>query len=147
MTSKLLNDHGGLRTFAVVFRTDDDPVAGLTRFAREQKIQGAQLTALGAFRQSTVGFFDLAAKDYRRIRFDEQMEVLALTGNIGVKNEDEPALHAHVVLGRADGSAPGGHLLEATVRPTLEVIVTETPRHLRRTHDPETDLPLIDPRL
>jgi uncharacterized protein len=147
MTSKLLNEHGGLRTFAVVFRTDDDPVAGLMQFAREQKVHGAQLTALGAFRRATVGFFDLEAKDYRRIRFDEQMEVLALTGNIGVKKEDEPALHAHVVLGRADGSAHGGHLLEATVRPTLEVIVTETPRHLRRTHDPETDLHLIDPRL
>ena len=147
MTSKLLNEHGGLRTFAVVFRTGDDPVAGLIRFAREQRIQGAQLTALGAFQRAIVGFFDLDARDYRRIRFDEQMEVLGLTGNIGVKKEDEPALHAHVVLGRADGSAHGGHLLEATVRPTLEVIVTETPAHLRRTHDPETDLHLIDPRV
>ena len=79
-----------------------------------------------------------------------QVEVLTLAGNIGVKRasdpppRDEPALHAHVVIGRADGTACGGHLLDARVRPTLEVIVIETPQHLRRRLHPETGLALID---
>jgi predicted DNA-binding protein with PD1-like motif len=51
--------------------------------------------------------------------------------------------HAHVVLGRRDGSTVGGHLLEAHVRPTLELMLTESPAHLRRMHDPETGLALI----
>jgi len=63
MTSKLLNDHGGLRIFAVVFATGDDPVDGLMQFTRSHRITGAQLTALGAFSRSTVGYFDLQAKD------------------------------------------------------------------------------------
>lgn len=144
MTSRLLSEAGGLRTFAVVFSTGDEAVAGLKTFARENGIGGAQVTALGAFSSVTVGFFDWQRKDYRRIDFDEQMEVLSLTGNIGVK-EDDPALHAHVALGRADGTAHGGHLIAAIVRPTLEVIVTETPAHLQRRFDPETGLHLIDP--
>ena len=37
----------------------------------------------------------------------------------------------------------GGHLLEAHVRPTLEVLLTESPAHLRRRHDPESGLSLI----
>jgi predicted DNA-binding protein with PD1-like motif len=143
MTSRLLSEAGGLRTFAVVFSTGDEAVAGLKQFAAENGVGGAQVTALGAFRNVTVGFFDWNEKSYRRIRYNEQMEVLALTGNIGVKG-DASALHAHVVLGRSDGTAHGGHLLEAIVRPTLEVIVTETPTHLRRRFHPETGLHLID---
>jgi uncharacterized protein len=53
-------------------------------------------------------------------------------------------VHAHVVLGRSDGTAYGGHLLAAHVWPTLEVVVTEEPRHLRRTIDAQTGLALID---
>jgi uncharacterized protein len=49
-----------------------------------------------------------------------------------------------VVLGKRDGSAVGGHLLRTTVRPTLEVILTETPVVLRRRSDPESGLALID---
>lgn len=143
MTTRLLSDQGGLRTFAVVFSTGDAPVAGLKQFAREQRIAGAQVVAIGAFRRVSVAYFDWESKQYERIEYDEQVEVLTLAGNIGLKG-DEPALHAHVVLGRRDGSACGGHLMEATVRPTLEVIVTETPTHLKRRFDAATGLALID---
>jgi len=68
--------------------------------------------------------------------------VLSLLGDIALA-DGKPKLHAHVVLGKRDGSAHGGHLLEAHVRPTLEVILTESPSHLERVHDPETGLPLI----
>ena len=65
-----------------------------------------------------------------------------MIGDIAI-NDGEPALHVHVVIGRADGSAMGGHLLAAHVRPTLEVVITESPAHLCRRHDPESGLPLI----
>ena len=143
MRGRLLNAEGSLRTFAVVFGAGDDPIAGLETFAREHHVSGAQLTGIGAFSRVTVGYFDWQQKDYVKIPFDEQVEVLALTGNIGRK-EGDPALHIHVVLGTAEGHARGGHLLAAVVRPTLEVIVTETPAHLQRRFDPETGLHLID---
>ena len=60
-------------------------------------------------------------------------------------DKGEPKIHAHVVVGRVDGEARGGHLLEAHVWPTLEVVLVESPRHLRKRHDPETGLALIDP--
>jgi uncharacterized protein len=143
MKAKLLTDSHGLRTFVVVFDTGEDPVAGLKRFAVEHRVDGASVTALGAFRRVVVGYFEWEKKDYQRIEFNEQMEVLTLTGNIGQK-QDDVALHLHVALGRSDGTAHGGHLLEAIVRPTLEMIVTETPTHLRRRFDAETGLQLID---
>jgi len=48
-----------------------------------------------------------------------------------------------VVVSRADGTAMGGHLLEAHVRPTLEVVLTESPRHLHKRKDPDSGLALI----
>jgi hypothetical protein len=144
-TKQLLSD-GGERVFAVIFEAGDDPVAGLTRFAEEHKLGGSSFTAIGAFSEATLGYFDLQRKEYDRIPVTEQVEVLALLGDIALQ-DGKPKLHAHVVLGRRDGSACGGHLLAARVRPTLEVIVTESPKHLRRKHDPASGLALIDPSL
>ena len=76
-------------------------------------------------------------------RMREGDEVLALVGDIAVQEDGGKKVHAHVVLGRRDGSACGGHLLAAKVRPTLEVILTESPNYLRRVHDRETGLALI----
>jgi predicted DNA-binding protein with PD1-like motif len=142
MQTKLLNENGE-RVFAVIFETGDDPVAGLTRFADEQKLGASAFTAIGAFSEATLGYFDWEKKDYERIPVRAQVEVLALVGDIALQ-DGKPKLHAHVVLGKRDGSACGGHLLAARVRPTLEVIVTESPAHLRRKHDPVTGLALID---
>ena len=142
MRTKLLNENGE-RIFAVIFETGDDPVAGLTRFADEQKLGASAFTAIGAFSEATLGYFDWEKKGYERIPVKDQVEVLALVGDVALQ-DGKPKLHAHVVLGRRDGSACGGHLLAARVRPTLEVIVTESPVHLRRKHDPVTGLALID---
>ena len=90
----------------------------------------------------TLGFFERERKDYKRITIDEQVEVLSLVGDIALEG-DKPKVHAHVVIGKADGTAHGGHLLEARVWPTLEVILTESPEHLRRKADKETGLALI----
>ncbi|HZO02977.1 MAG TPA: PPC domain-containing DNA-binding protein [Burkholderiales bacterium] len=142
MRVKLLNDNGE-RVFAVIFETGDDPVTGLTRFAEERGLGASAFTAIGAFSEATLGYFDWDRKDYDRIPVNEQVEVLALVGDIALQDR-KPKLHAHVVLGRRDGSACGGHLLAARVRPTLEVILTESPVHLRRKHDPASGLALID---
>lgn len=143
MRAKKLLDDKGERVFAVIFETGDDPMAGLTRFAEEQKLSAAAFTAIGAFNGATLGYFDWDKKDYERIPVKEQVEVLALVGDIAIQGENEKKVHAHVVLGRRDGSACGGHLLAASVRPTLEVILTESPRHLCKRHDAESGLALI----
>jgi predicted DNA-binding protein with PD1-like motif len=78
---------------------------------RRLRITGASFTAIGACPEATLGFFDLAAKDYLEIPIDEQVEVLALTGNVGV-HHGETKVHAHVVPGAREGDARGGHLLE-----------------------------------
>jgi predicted DNA-binding protein with PD1-like motif len=72
------------------------------------------------------------------------VEVLSLIGDIAL-HEGKPQVHAHLVIGKKDGTAHGGHLLEARVRPTLEVILTESPKPLHKKYDPESGLALIRP--
>jgi hypothetical protein len=141
MKSKLIYD-GPQRTFVVVFDTGDEVLENLLAFAKENRLSAAEFTGIGAFSDAVLGYFDWQKKDYERIPVDEQVEVLNLTGNIALA-DGEPKLHPHVVVGKADGTAHGGHLLEAHVRPTLEVIITESPAHLQRRSDPETGLALI----
>jgi len=143
MKSTLL-DATGPRTWVLIFDKGDEPVAGLTAFAKAQKLGAAHFTAIGAFSDVTLGYFDRAKRDYKKIPLHEQVEVLSLLGDVAL-DKGEPKIHAHVVVGRADGEARGGHLLEAHVWPTLEVVLVESPRHLRKRHDPETGLALIDP--
>jgi uncharacterized protein len=142
--SKLLDELHDNRTFVLVFDAGDEAKAGLTSFAQENDVSAAQITAVGAFSRATLGYFDRKQKDYRRIQVNEQVEVLSLIGDVALKPDGGPEVHAHVVLGRADGSTVGGHLLEAQVWPTLEVIVTDSPRHLRKTYNPDVGLALIN---
>jgi predicted DNA-binding protein with PD1-like motif len=143
MQAKLLHNIDGLRTFAVVLDKRDDVTEGLLRFAAQHKVTGAQLSAIGALEQVTLGYFDRDRKDYAHIEIREQVEVLSFTGNIALK-DGKPKLHAHIVIGKADGTALGGHLLQARVWPTLEIMIVETPEHLRRTFDAETGLALLN---
>ena len=118
MKVKLISEDAQ-RTFAVIPNTDDEAVGCLTAFAKEHRLSASQFTGLGAFRDCVLGYFDWQKKDYTRIPIEEQVEVLALLGDIAL-NDGEPKLHTHVVVSKADGTAHGGHLLEAHVRPTLE---------------------------
>lgn len=142
MRSKLLHDDHGQRTFAVVFDPGDEVTRGLTEVAAMRRMSAASLTAIGAFESAVLGYFEWDLKDYRRIAVDEQVEVVSLLGNL-VLQDGEPKLHAHVVIGKSDGTAMGGHLLEGRVRPTLEVVIVEAPEHLRRRYDETTGLALI----
>jgi predicted DNA-binding protein with PD1-like motif len=115
----------------------------LARFAEEHAIAAARFTAIGAFSRAMLGYFDWQRKDYERIPVHDQVEVLALVGDVALE-AGRPKIHAHVVLGRRDGSTCGGHLLEGHVRPTLEVMLEQSPAHLARTTDPASGLALID---
>ena len=145
MQSKLLSEQDGLRTFVVVLRTGDEAMACLQQFAEAENLSAAQITALGAFETAELRFFEWSSKDYLPIPVHEQTEVASLVGDIALDEDRKPSLHLHAVLGKRDGTTLSGHLAEARVRPTLEVVVTETPAHLHRLPDRETGLALIRP--
>jgi predicted DNA-binding protein with PD1-like motif len=145
-THRLLSTHeDGSKAFVLVLSQGDEALSALAAFAREEKVVNAHFVAIGAVRDPEVGWFDVTRKEYKGMSLHEQMEVLTLSGDITLAESGQPIVHAHLVLGRSDGSAWGGHLLRATVSPTLEVYITTYPQPLYKRMDSETQLQLIDP--
>ncbi|MGK9170349.1 DNA-binding protein [Inquilinus limosus] len=143
MNVKQLHADAGQKVFAVILETGEAVMECLQRFAEAERLTAAQITGIGAFSEAELRYFDWERKEYLPIPVQEQVEVASLIGDVAVSPEGKPALHVHLVLGRRDGTALAGHLAEARVRPTLELIVTEAPAHLRKALDPESGLALI----
>jgi predicted DNA-binding protein with PD1-like motif len=144
MRERLLADGDGARSFVLVADRGCEFVAAIESWAAKRGVRAGRVSAIGAFERAVIGWFDWRRKDYRRVVVGEQAEVVSLLGDLAL-TDDAVTLHAHVVLGSADGSALAGHLLEGIVRPTLEVMVVEAPAHLERHFDPETGLALLQP--
>jgi predicted DNA-binding protein with PD1-like motif len=142
---KLLHENFGQRTFAVVLLTGEEVLSSLNDFLKRENVHAAQLTAIGALSELVLMYFDWEKKEYQKRPVKEQVEVASLIGDVAEGPDGAATLHIHIVVGTRDGSAKAGHLGEARGRPTLEVIVTESPAHLRKVKDGETGLALIKP--
>jgi predicted DNA-binding protein with PD1-like motif len=147
MTSRLLTSPTE-KTFAIVFKTEDEAVESLRSFASDNKVTAAHFTGIGGFSDVVLGYYDWKTKTYVRLPVQEQVELVSLIGDITLEKdkvfgEYKPMIHAHAVVAKRDGLTVGGHLLEAHVRPTLELVLTESPVHLTRKYDEESGLALI----
>ncbi len=131
------------RTFAVIFDTGDEVNQGLTDFAKEQNLADASFKAIGALASVKLGWYNPETKKYQTsVELKEQVELLSLIGDVAQK-DGAPIVHAHMVVGRSDGTTAGGHLVSAVVRPTCEVFLVESPAHLSKGLDSESGLVLI----
>jgi len=131
------------KTFVLIFETGDELASGLKAFAKAKGLAGSSFKAIGALSQVKLGWLNWETRTYETsVDLPEQLELLSLIGDIALK-DGEPQVHAHVVVGRRDGTAHGGHLLQAIVRPTCELVLTESPAHLQKRLDPESGIALI----
>ncbi len=143
MQWKRLTD-GPPREWAVVLDTGERFLETFTTWAADNAVHAASFTAIGAFQEATLGWYDLDRRRYAEIPVPEQVEVLTLAGDVTDSPEGEPFVHAHACCARHDGTTVGGHVRSAVVRPTLEIVVTQTTTHVRRRPDQRTGLALID---
>lgn len=131
------------KTIAIIMDPGDEIADVLQQFATSQKLSGSSFKAIGALSHAKLGWFNWETKKYEVAEeLDEQVELLSLIGDIALK-DGKPQVHAHLTVARRDGTAHGGHLLEAHVRPTCELILTESAAHLQKRFDPESGLALI----
>jgi predicted DNA-binding protein with PD1-like motif len=133
MKSKLMETNAqGARIFVIVFDTGEEAVAGLQAFAADNKVDGAQVSAIGALERGVVAWLNWQTKAYEPVRVDEQCEVISILGDVAKDESGKPSVHLHGLLGLKGGRTVGGHVQKLHVRPTLEVVLTETSAHLRR---------------
>jgi predicted DNA-binding protein with PD1-like motif len=135
----------GTKNYVLVLSVGDQVQAAIAAFAKDQHVVDAHFSAIGAVREAEVAWFDESRRQFKAMSLHEQMEVLTLSGDISLSTDGQPVVHTHLVLGRSEGEARGGHLIEATVSPTLELYATTYPAPLYKRLDPRTDLQIIDP--
>jgi len=141
---KLIGEHNGTREYQLVFEPHAEIVATLTDFILRNHFKAVHFTALGACSDAIVGFYDPAARDYRRTPYQQQMEIVSLVGD-AAPTRGGAGLHAHVGLALADGTMHGGHLFEAHASPTLEMFLIASPTPIERKHDAALNLDLLAP--
>jgi predicted DNA-binding protein with PD1-like motif len=146
MRVQLLSENQGRKEYAVIFNKGDEAFSGLNEFAEKYRVTSAHFTAIGALRGATLAWFSPEKKMYKKIPVEGQIEVGSMIGDIAMFN-GKPVVHTHIVIGLPDGTTKTGHVLEAHVWPTLEVMVTVEPNAMRKRLDSETGLSLIDPSL
>lgn len=112
--------------------------------ARETKIRGGWLSGLGGAQQVTLGFYDLAKKEYLWQTFDGLREVLSLTGNLARDENDKLVFHFHGIFGDPKFQTIGGHVKDLIVGATLEIFLHRTYKPLNRKPDAQTGLHLLD---
>jgi len=138
------------RRYALAFERGDEVMSTLKEFAEGERLRAAEFTAIGALSSARLGYFDVETRSYVELPDPGQVEVASMNGRITLPRDADPddppaerQLHVHCVLSRRDGSTIAGHLFEATVRPTLEVFITESTAHLTRREDPDSGLPVL----
>lgn len=115
----------------------------LIEFALAKKIKGAFLFGLGAAKDLTLGWYDLAKKNYLRRFFPGEWEITNLIGNIAWL-EDEPIVHLHIGISGSNFNPVGGHLFSGTVTATCEILVVTLEAKLKRSKDNTIGLNLLE---
>ncbi|MBI4797545.1 MAG: DNA-binding protein [Desulfarculus sp.] len=120
-----------------------DLLEALTQLCQAAGIQMGRVQAIGAVTRARVGYYDQAARVYNFLDFNQDLEILALVGNVSLK-DGRSFVHAHVTLGDAQGQALGGHLAEGceVFACEYEIVEYQAERPLERAWDQETGLML-----
>lgn len=129
--------------FLIRFLKGEEVMKSLGEFLTKNNISLASFSGIGAVQKAEIGFYDLKNKKYLWEKIDEEMEVLSLIGNVSLL-DGKPFIHAHITLGDRNCNARGGHLKEATVGATLEIVLKKLTGKIKRTFDDEIGLNLLD---
>jgi len=122
---------------------NEELFTSLKDFAYKKKIKSAFFYGLGACKSCIVGRYNQKTKNYNWRKFNHQMEILNLVGNLTWKN-NELYLHVHCTLADKNLKSMGGHLKELVVFPTCEIFLVPFIKKLTRSYDNLTNLHLID---
>lgn len=113
------------RTFDLRFADGDEILSGITELAIRERISAGYVIGIGGLSGAVLGFGDPAVGAIKMIPVEQKAELASLTGNITTRN-GRPVVHAHAVLGLADGSSKAGHVVSAHVAPVAEITVVAT---------------------
>ncbi len=130
--------------FIVRLETGERIIETLTALCSTEDIRAASVSGVGTCVRAELGSLDWESKTHRPRLIEEHCEIAALVGNVS-RQDGRPVVHLHATLADAECRAFCGHLHEAVVQATAEIVIALLPGELRRAQDPATGLNLIEP--
>ena len=135
MDYKVLED----KRILVRLDPDDEIVTSLGQIAQKENLQLAMVQGLGAVKKVVMGVYDVTTQQYHSNTFEGAYEIVSLTGTMDTM-KGQPYSHFHICIGDMKGHAYGGHLNEAVISATAEIVITPLPGAIDRTKSPEVGL-------
>ena len=114
----------------------------IKEIALKENIKLANINALGAINNFTVGVFKVNEKKYYSNKFEGNFEIVSLTGTVNTMNGEFYA-HIHMSAGNDNGEVYGGHLNTAVVSATCEMVINIIEGTVDRYFDKEIGLNLL----
>ena len=129
----------------IVARIDkgEEILEKINEIALKENITLANINALGATNDFTVGVFNTEEKKYYSNNFKGDFEIVSLTGTINTMN-GEFYTHIHMSAGNDKGEVFGGHLNRAVVSATCEMIINIIDGKVDRKYDENIGLNLFE---
>ncbi len=112
-------------------------------FCQKQNIVNASLSGIGSIEDPTLAHYRVDSKKYSEKKLSGIFEVASMTGNIGLY-EEQPLVHTHIVVSDENMQTFAGHLVEAIVSATLEIILIKFDSSITKSFNAEIGLKLYD---
>jgi predicted DNA-binding protein with PD1-like motif len=128
-------------TFLIKIEFKEKIIQSLKDFAQKNNIVSAVFYGIGALRWADIAFYDLENKRYLNKKFEENLEIISMLGNISTMNNSK-VIHTHVCLGRNDYSTIAGHFNEGEAI-SCEIVMKKYKTVLEREKDEITGLNLL----
>jgi predicted DNA-binding protein with PD1-like motif len=129
--------------FVLRLEQGDDILKTLRQFAEAKKLHAAFFEGIGSLYKARLGHYDFQdTKTYKYETFDEDLEILSLSGNVSTMNQ-HALPHAHATLGRRDFTVIGGHLEEGSLANMVEINLAKLPGKLEKAKDTNVGLNLL----
>ena len=117
----------------------EEILTGLEKVVRQEGITLGQVQALGAVSKVTAGLYNVEKQEYSKTTLTGDFEIVSLTGTVDTMN-GEYYSHLHISVSDHNFQVWGGHLNEAVVSGTCELVLTIIPGSIDRRKDPQVGL-------
>lgn len=121
----------------------EDVVEKLFELVEKLQLKNGSISGIGASDNITVGLYSVKKQEYTKKTFTGEMEITSILGNISTMN-DQPYLHMHITFADENLNVHGGHLNEAIISATCEIIINKIDEKVDRFKDSITGLNLYD---
>lgn len=129
--------------FLIKLNKGEKIVENLTKFVNENKISSGYFYGIGAASSVEIAHYNVETQKYSSKIFDKPLEITNIIGSLG-SFEGKPLIHPHITVGDENMQTFGGHLDEATISGTLELVFLDFKMALYKKIDPEVGLKTFD---